>query len=139
MNDNEKHNNFAQDLIDQNEREFGAEVRQKYGDKAMDESNSRIAGITPEEYVRGEIKLAEFEAALLAAFNDGDPAGELAHQACELHKQWLCIFAPRYSPEYHRALGEMYAVDERFRKNYNKLAGGCAEFLRDAINAYCSV
>ena len=72
-----------------------------------------------------------------AAFDTGDPAGELAQEACDLHRQWLCIFYPKYSKEYHKGLGEMYVADERFRANYDKLAPGCAKFLRDAINHYC--
>jgi len=75
------------------------------------------------------------EAALKAAFDDGDSAGELAQKACDLHRQWLCVFYPKYSREYHRGLGEMYVADERFRANYDKIAPGCTEFLRDAINA----
>lgn len=39
--------------------------------------------------------------------------------------------------EYHKGLGEFYVADERFRANYDKLASGCTEFLRDAINVYC--
>jgi len=31
----------------------------------------------------------------------------------------------------------MYIADERFRANYDKLAPGCTEFLRDAIDVYC--
>ena len=34
-------------------------------------------------------------------------------------------------------LGEMYVADERFKAYYDKIAPGCAEFLRDAINIYC--
>jgi hypothetical protein len=33
----------------------------------------------------------------------------------------------------------MYASDERFRANYEKIAAGCTEFLRDAINVYCGI
>jgi hypothetical protein len=31
----------------------------------------------------------------------------------------------------------MYCDDERFRKYYDNIAPGCAEFLRDAIKIYC--
>jgi hypothetical protein len=30
----------------------------------------------------------------------------------------------------------MYVDDERFKKYYDSIAEGCAEFLRDAINYY---
>ena len=78
-----------------------------------------------------------FEETLKAAFETGDPAWELAQEACDLHRQWLCIFYPKYNNEYHKGLGEMYVADERFRAIYDKLAPVCTEFLRDAINFYC--
>jgi DNA-binding transcriptional MerR regulator len=138
MPDEEKFEGFKQKLIDDNERKYGAEIRAKYGAKAVDESNARLKGIEKEQYDKGERLRLEFEETLKAAFDNGDPAGELAQKACDLHRQWLIAFYPKYSKEYHKSLGEMYVTDERFRANYDKLAPGCAEFLRDAINAYCS-
>ena len=138
MSDNEKFEGFKQSLIDENERKYGGEVRAKYGDKAADESNARLKGITREQYDESERLRVEMEQTLKAAFDSGDPAGELAQKACHLHRQWLCVFYPKYSKEYHKGLGEMYVADERFRANYDKLAPGCTEFFRDAINVYCS-
>ena len=137
MSDNEKFEGFKQSLIDENERQYGAEVRAKYGNHAMNKSNANLKGLTQEKYDESERLRVAIEDALKAAFDIGDPAGELAQKACDLHRQWLCIFYPKYSKEYHRGLGEMYVADERFRANYDKLAPGCTEFLRDAINFYC--
>lgn len=138
MSDKEKFEGFTQTLIDENERKYGLEIRAKYGDQAVDESNARLKGITKEQYDEAERLRLGFEGALKAAFEIGDPAGELAQKACDLHRQWLCVFYPRYNKEYHRSLGEMYVSDERFRANYEKLADGCTEFLRDAIKIYCT-
>lgn len=137
MTDQEKFEGFVQNLIDENEQKYGAEIREKYGDHIVDESNTKLKGLTQEQYTEGERLRLAFEETLKAAFDIGDPAGELAQQACDLHRQWLCVFYPRYSKEYHKGLGEMYVADERFRANYDKLAPGCTEFLRDAINIYC--
>lgn len=138
MKDQEKFEGFGQRLADENERTYGEEIRKKYGDKAVDESNDKIRGMTREQYEESERLRLEFEQTLRSAFDSGDPAGEAAQKACDLQRQWLCVFYPRYSKEYHRGLGEMYVSDERFRANYNKLAPGCAEFLHDAINIYCA-
>ena len=126
-----------QSLIDENERQYGAEVREKYGDQIMDESNARLKSLTKEQYDGSERLRLAFEETLKAAFETCDPAGELAQQACALHRQWLCVFYPNYGKEYHMGLGEMYVADDRFRANYDKLAPGCTEFLRDAINIFC--
>ena len=137
MTDCEKFEGFKRKLIDENERRYGREARAKYGDTAVDDSNEKIKGLTKEQYERGEQLRIEIEEALKTAFEIGDPAGETAQKACDLHRQWLCVYYPKYSAEYHMGLGEMYVADERFRANYDKLAPGCTEFLRDAINIYC--
>jgi hypothetical protein len=103
----------------------------------VDESNTRLKGMTQEQYDESERLRLAFEETLKTAFESGDPAGEQAQKACDLHRQWLTIFYPKYSKEYHRGLGEMYVADERFRTNYDKIAPGCTEFLRDALNVYC--
>jgi DNA-binding transcriptional MerR regulator len=137
MSDNEKFEGFKQSLIDENEQKYGAEVRAKHGDKAVNESNVHLKGLTQAQYDESVRLTAELEAALKAALETGDPAGELAQYACDLHRQWLCVMYPKYSREYHKSLGEMYVADERFAAYYDKIAPGCAEFLRDTINIYC--
>ena len=134
---NKKFKKFKQNLIDENERKYGAEAREKYGSKTVDESNAHLKGLTQDKYDESERLRLVFEETLKAAFAIGDPAGELAQKACDLHRQWLFIFYPKYSKEYHMELGKLYVADERFRANYDKLAPGCTEFLRDAINIYC--
>lgn len=137
MADQEKFEGFKQALIEENEQKYGEEIRQKYGDQIVDESNARLKNLAEAQYNEAGGLLLEFERTLKAAFDTGDPAGELAQKACALHRQWLCIYYPKYSREYHIGLGEMYVADARFKANYEKLAVGCTEFLRDAIHIYC--
>lgn len=137
MTDKEKFEGFKQSLVDENERKYGMEIRTKYGEKSADASNAKLKGLTKEQYEEGEKLRIAYEEALRAAFETGSPEGELAQEACDLHRQWLCVFYPDYSKEYHKGLGEMYVADERFRANYDKIAKGCAPFFRDAINVYC--
>jgi DNA-binding transcriptional MerR regulator len=137
MTDTEKFEGFKQSLINENERKYGTEIRERYGDTAMEESNTHLNGMTREQYDESENLRVAFEETLKAAFENGNPAGEQAQKACDLHRQWLCVFYPGYNKEYHKGLGEMYVSDERFRANYDKIAPGCTEFLRDAINIYC--
>jgi DNA-binding transcriptional MerR regulator len=137
MKEKEKFEGFKQQLIDENEQKYGTEIREKYGDETVDESNAHLMGLSKEQYKEGERLGLELEETLKAAFETGNPAGELAQKACDLHRQLLSVFYPKYNKEYHKALGEMYVADDRFRANYDKLAPGCTEFLRDAINIYC--
>jgi DNA-binding transcriptional MerR regulator len=137
MTDKEKFEGFKQTLIDENERKYGAEVRSKYGDSLVDESNEKLKGMTKEQYDESARLSQAYEEALKSAFESGDPAGEPAQTACDLHRQWLCVMYPKYSKEYHVGLAEMYVADERFKAYYDKIVPGCAEFLRDAIKIYC--
>lgn len=139
MSDNEKFEGFKQKLIDENEQKYGKEVREKYGEKAINASNSKIKGMTPEQYAEVEKLSSELNATLKAAFESCDPSGELAQKVCELHKKWLCCFWANgtYSKEVHKALAQGYVDDERFTAYYDRIAPGCAVFLRDAINIYC--
>jgi len=62
-----------------------------------------------------------------------------AQIACELHKEWLCYFWEdgMYSKEAHLSLAEMYVADERFAAHYEKIAPGCAVFLKESLEVYC--
>lgn len=138
MKDEVKFDAIKQTMIEENERKFGAEIRKKYGDKAVNDSNARLKDLSRERYNEGQRLSALFEQKLKDAFAAGEADGSLAHEACDLHRQWLVIFYPGYNKDYHKSLGETYVSDERFRAYYNKIAPGCAEFLRDAINIYCA-
>lgn len=139
MTDREKFRGFKQAMINDNEEKYGKEIREKYGDSLVDSSNAKIKGMSEEEYTKAEKLRAEIDEALKTAMVTGDPSGEHAQKACELHKQWICMFWKdgSYSKETHKGLGEMYVADERFKAYYDKVADGAAEFLRDALNVYC--
>lgn len=139
MSDKEKFEGFKDKMIKDNEERYGQEIRKKYGDDTVNASNAKIKGMSQEKMQEAEVLRERIESTLAEAFAQGDPAGELAQSVCEMHKQWLCIFwrEGMYSSEAHVGLADMYVADERFRANYDKIAPGCTEFLRDAIHIYC--
>lgn len=137
MSDKEKFEGFKHKLIDENEQNFGKEIREKYGDEKVNASNAKIKSMSKEQYEEAERLRLEINDALQSAMAAGGPAGKLAQKSCELHKQWLILYYPNYSKDYHKGLGEMYVADKRFRAYYEQIGDGCAEFLRDAINIYC--
>ncbi len=139
MSDQEKFEGFKQKLIDDNERQYGREIREKYGDEAVERSNAKVKGMTKEQHEEVTRLTAEVNETLAEAFKTGDPAGELAQRAAELHKQWLCFYWSEYSKEAHAGLAQMYVDDERFRAYYDEHQPGTAEFLRDAIRVYTGI
>lgn len=137
MSDQEKFQGFVQKLVDDNERQYGKEAREKYGDEAVDYSNAKVLNMSKEQYKELERLTSELNETLKAACQQGDPASELAQKACELHKKWLCFFWKDYSKQAHIGVTQMYVDDPRFTEYYEKIAPGCAEFLRDAVLIYC--
>jgi hypothetical protein len=138
MSDKEKFEGFKQKMIEDNEEKYGAEIRDKYGDEAVDRSNLQIKGMSKEQHEQIEKLSLEVNAAIKAAFEQGDPAGELARRACELHKEWLSFFWGTYSKEAHLGVSQMYVDDPRFTAYYDEIAPGCATFLRDAVAVFCA-
>lgn len=137
MTDDEKFEGFINKLVEDNERQYGAEVREKYGDGVVDRSHAKVRGMSKEQYAAVEKLRQEYEETLKAAYKLGDPAGPPAQKACELHKKWLCYFWDHYSKEAHTGVTQMYVDDPRFTAYYDQIASGCASFLRDAVLIYC--
>jgi DNA-binding transcriptional MerR regulator len=136
MSNKEKFEGFKKMMIDENEKQYGKEIREKYGNDKVDQSNAKLMNMTEDEHER-VTKLAEqVQETLAQAFATGDPASELAQKAADLHKQWLCFYWKEYSKEAHAGLAQMYVDDERFTAYYDKEQPGTAEFLRDAIWIY---
>jgi DNA-binding transcriptional MerR regulator len=136
MSDKEKFEGFKQKIIDDNEKKYGKEIREKYGNDRIDASNKKVKGMTPEQYAQAENLSAEILTVLSEAYKTGDPSSELAQKAADLHRQWLCYFWDSYSKEAHAGVAQMYVEDERFTAYYDKEQPGTAAFLRDAILIY---
>lgn len=139
MADNEKFEGFKQKIIDDNEKKYGEEIRKKYGNESIDKSNAKVKNMTQEQYAAVTDLEQQVKEALAHAFATGDPAGELAQRAADLHKQWLTFYWSEYSKEAHAGLAQMYVDDERFKAYYDKEQTGAAEFLRDAIRIYTGI
>ncbi len=140
MKDREKFDEFKREMIRENERKYGKEVRAKYGEAAAAASEAKMAGMTAREYERAQELSGEIAEALREAMAEGDTAGAAAQKACDLHRQWLCMFWPdgMYSKEAHRALGRSYVEDERFKAYYDRIGEGAADFLHEALEIYCA-
>lgn len=136
MSDREKFEGFKQKMIDDNEKKYGKEVREKYGDTQISKSNEMIKNMTEEQYEELQKLGSSVMDTLKLAFETKDPSSELAQKAADLHRQWLCYFWDSYSKEAHVNLAQMYVDDERFKAYYDKEQPGLAEFLRDAICIY---
>lgn len=137
MTDKEKFEGFKKELIEKNETQYGDEIREKYGNQAVEESNQKMASMSKEKYEAFEKLGNELLEELEVAMNDQNPQGTAGQRVAALHKEWLSFTWGSYSKEAHRGLAEMYVSDPRFTAYYDEKAGdGAASYLRDAIVAY---
>ena len=136
MKDEEKFFGIKKDLIEENEKKYGKEIREKYGENVVKASNEKFMNMTKEQYESFEALGEELMDTLEKAFLTGEPGGDLGQKAAELHRQWLSYTWSSYSKEAHAGVARMYVEDERFTAYYDKKQPGTAKFLRDAVLIY---
>lgn len=138
MSDQEKFEGLKKKKLADNEANFGNEIRSKYGKEAVEASNEKFMNMTQSEHDNVTALSELFTQKLSEAFKLGDPASELAQEAADLHRQWLCHFwvDGTYSKEAHYGLAQMYVEDERFTKYYDKEVVGTTQFLKEVIRIY---
>jgi DNA-binding transcriptional MerR regulator len=136
MSDSEKFEGIKQQLIDENEKKYGSEIREKYGEDTVNRSNEKVKHMTETQYKEAAALAESILDKLAHAVLTGDPASPLAQEAADLHRQWLCYFWPAYSKQAHAGVSQMYVDDERFTAYYDARVKGGAKFLRDAVRVY---
>jgi DNA-binding transcriptional MerR regulator len=136
MSNKEKFEGFKKKMINDNEKQYGKEIREKYGKEKVEKSNAKVMNMTEQQHEEVTALAEELHNTLADAFKTGDPASDMAQKAADLHKEWLTFYWNEYSKEAHAGLAQMYVDDERFTAYYDKEQPGTAEFLRDAIHIY---
>lgn len=140
MSEKQNFENFKQQVLEENEKKFGEEIREKYGEEAAATSTDIIMGLTEENWNKAEVLRKKYEAILKCAaeeqllFDD-----ENVIEMCRLHGEWISLFWGQgvYSLEAHKTLAQVYVTDERFKQYYENIAVGATEFLSKAIIHYC--
>ncbi|MFE3687689.1 MerR family transcriptional regulator [Streptomyces sp. NPDC059095] len=115
--------------------EENAKVRERWP-KAWEQSRQAVDAMTAEDTERWQrevtaqmIRIAEFMVA-------GTPVDAPAVQAeIDDHYRGVCRFWTPNAVAY-KGLGQTYVEEPQMRANYDKVADGLAEYLRDAMVAY---
>lgn len=137
MTNKEKFEGFKKELVAKNEEEYGSEIRKKYGEEKVAQSNEQLMGLTEEQYAHSQKLAQEILDTLHGAIARNEGAeSEAAQKACALHKEWLLYFWPEYDKEAHRNLGAMYVADERFKAYYDSEVPSTAQLLADALQIF---
>ena len=138
MSDEQRFEGLKARTVEENERAYGAEVRERWGNEAADAANAQLLSMDEEAWNNMEALTEGILEQLKIALVSGDPAGAEAAKLVAMHARWLKMHWPEgvYTPEAHRGMGQMYVADERFRAYYDGPCGdGAAHFLCDAIEA----
>ncbi|APX71543.1 MerR family transcriptional regulator [Companilactobacillus allii] len=136
MTDNDKFEAFKNIKIKENESEFGKEIRDKYGDDVVDESNHKFAGLRQVD-IKKMKKIEEDMFVNLLKVDESDLDSVYAKLVYEDHKKWLSYSLPNYSASTHRGLVDMYITDKRFSDYYNNKANKpVVQLLRDVVYHY---
>ena len=134
MSDEAKFEAFKRQAVQENEQAYGAQLRARYGDRVVDESNGRALSLTQEEQQDKTALEQEILTKLAHAVTQkASPLGPEGQAIAALHKQWLTYSWARYTPQAHAGVARMYTEDQRFTDYYDRSVAGCAVFLRDTI------
>lgn len=115
---------------------YEPEARERWGDDAVDHSTAKWAALGKEGQQRHLDTHREVVEALGAAKRVGfAPESDEVQEIVARHYAWVSLF---WTPtaETYTGLTQMYVDDERFRLNYDEVAPGAAELLRDAAAIY---
>lgn len=134
MKDEELYGNFSKEETER----YTEEARQKWGNtEAFKQSEVRVKKMGKEGLKRVLEESGKLTLEIAECMKSGEPAiGEKAQKLIARHYDGLRAF---YEPnlEMYRGLAEMYVADDRFKQNYEKVAPGLAEYVREAMTAYC--
>lgn len=137
MSDKEKFEGLKRELTEKNDRLYGREAREQYGAESVDSAQRNLMGLSPEGFQGWQELDQRLRKGLCDAVRGGkDPAGAEGEMLARLHREWLTILMPDCDDARQRGIAELYVMDERFTAYYDGETSGCAQFLRDAVEAY---
>ncbi|MBD8034742.1 MULTISPECIES: MerR family transcriptional regulator [Solibacillus] len=140
MTNEEKFKVFKNKLVEENEQNYGQEIREKYGEEQVDASYGKLKNMSEEQYEAMQQLEKQLFERLKEAMEQGDTTSAIAMEAAELHKRWLSFSWAKYTKEAHQGLAQMYIYDERFTSYYDQRVGeGATQFLHNAISAYTAI
>ncbi len=135
MRDSEKFEAFKKDIVDQYEKLYGEEAREKYGDSEVDMAVNKVLSLSKEDYEKFQtLGKKVLEALKAAVISKASPESETGRSVASLHKEWLGYSWKDYTEQKHKGVVSLYVQDERFKKYYDREQNGCADFLLAAVD-----
>ncbi|RSK29085.1 MerR family transcriptional regulator [Bacillus sp. HMF5848] len=137
MSNKERFEGFNMAKLEEHRGKYVEEVQQKYGNTdAYRESQQKTSTYSQEDWVRITKKGNDIYKEIAEQMDKG-PTHPDVQALIASYRQYITDNFYNCTPEIYRGLADMYIVDERFAKNINKAHEGLAQFLSEAIHAYC--
>lgn len=128
---------LKKELVAKNEKEYGGESREKYGDEAVNFVNQKLLDLTQEEMKALEKTQNLLFERLADALQQTVVTEELQATIFNLHKKWLKFYWPKYEGQAHLGLAQMYLTDDRFIAHYDEKSGvGATAILCQSIQTF---
>jgi len=130
MNIEEYYQGFSDDQI----KQYREEVKQRWGEKALENSESRVISMGKEKFAALQADADKIYQAIADNIPNGYDSSEVQILVAAW-RQWLENFH-HYSDEAVLGLGKAYSEDARFAKFYRRYHRDMPEFFTKAIEYY---
>ena len=127
---------FYNGLSDKQIEQYRNEVRERWGEDTLKESEDRIAGMGKAGFAKVQAEGASIFETIGDNISKGFDSDEVQEQIAKWRK-WLDNFSS-YSDEALLGLGQAYSKDPRFTKVFSDIHEDLPEFLTKAIEYYCA-
>ncbi|MGL5634123.1 MAG: MerR family transcriptional regulator [Sarcina sp.] len=139
MSNKDKFEVFKKNKIAENEKFYGKEARNLYGDEKVDKSNNKFLNLRQEDFDKMNMVESKLFLLLEKVNMNQDINSAEAKEIFNLHKEWLS-FTIRYSKNVHVGIAKMYTLDERFTKYYDDKSGkGATKVLEAIVEKYAYI
>ena len=115
------------------------EAKEKWGrTEAYKEHGEKTKGYSKDKWNNLADRMNDIMADFSICMKNGEePASDAAQSLVKELQKHICDNYYNCTNEILAGLGQMYVADERFKKNIDKNGDGTAQFICEAIKAYC--
>jgi hypothetical protein len=128
---------YYEGFSDEQVESWRREARERYGDKAVEESEHRVLSMGKEKFTEVQKEIDAVYRKVVANMDKGPDSPEV-QALVKKWRAWLEHFA-HYTDEMALGLARMYRTDERFAAFYRKYHPDLPAFWTKAIEASCGV
>lgn len=127
-------NGFFEGFSEEQQEKYAQEAEQMYDPETVRESNRKWKAYSASEKQAILAEGKKIYLDLAATMPKGAASKEVQAVIARWHKHMQNFWSP--NDEQLLGLADLYNDDPRFRDNYEKVAPGLSEFMREAVKVY---